>query len=66
MITRNNESHAPYRSLSDCGLGDGHMAVAAGTVTVSVEVAELAPGVTDAAEKAHVGVGGGPLTLQES
>lgn len=42
------------------------MAVAAGTVMVSVEVTELAPGVSDAAEKAHIGVGGGPLTLQES
>jgi hypothetical protein len=48
VITSNNESHAPNKSLSDCGLEDGNMAVAAGTVTVSVEVTELAPGVSDA------------------
>ena len=50
----------------NCGLGGGHGALVAGAVTVSVEVAEFAPGVTDTAEKTHVGVGGGPLTLQES
>ena len=42
------------------------IAEAEGAVTISVEVAELAPGVMDAGEKAHVGMGDGPTTEQES
>ena len=40
--------------------------MAVGTAIVSVEVTALAPGVTDVGEKAHVGIGAGPLTLQLS
>ena len=55
---------AAYRNLPNCaGLDGTTMAVAAGTAIVSVEVTALAPGVTDVGEKAHVGVGAGPLTL---
>ena len=39
---------------------------AAGAVIVSVECAELVPGVTDAGESVHVGIGDGPDTVQES
>lgn len=42
------------------------IADAAGAVIVSVEVAELAPGVTDAGDSAQVGIGDGPDTIQES
>jgi hypothetical protein len=42
------------------------IADAAGAVIVSVEDVELAPGVTDAGESAHVGIGDGPDTAQES
>ena len=42
------------------------IADAAGAVMVSVEVTEVAPGVTDVGESPHVGIGDGPDTVQES
>ena len=37
-----------------------------GAVTVSVEVTEFAPGVTDVGESAHVASGVDPVTAQDS
>ena len=57
-----------YRNLPNGeGLFGKAIAVAVGTAIVSVEVTGLAPaGVTDVGEKAHVGIGAAPLTLQLS
>jgi hypothetical protein len=38
----------------------------AASLIVSVELAELVPGVKDVGESAQVGVGAGPVTKQES
>jgi hypothetical protein len=55
MIPNRSRSQVEYRSLPN-EVGN-NIVVAVGAVIVRAEVAELEPGVSEEAEKAHAGVG---------
>src|SRR5271168_2078843 len=58
-------SNMAMRDLLNCCLmGSASIAVPLGAVTVSVELAEVAPGITVDGESAQVGIGDGPVTAQ--
>jgi hypothetical protein len=63
VIPKISGSQSAYCSLPACCANLVDMAA---SLIVSVELAELAPGVTDAGERAQVGIGAGPVTTQES
>lgn len=67
MVPNISGSHRAYGNLLSSGpLDDCLIAAVAGAVTVSVEVTELLPGVTEVAEKVQLGSGAGPIIAHES
>ena len=61
-----NAGHTGVRNLNRSPIDGCRFARAEGAVIVSVDVAELAPGVTDAGFRPQVGNGAGPITAHVS